>query len=147
MGTMGSPSTESIDGLDFLAKMPHSTPPERTDHRAWRPAQRQRNGGSSQTLSSTHFPLNTLAKHVSASAGRIKDGCATHNLNQRIAGDPFERHAGPGRSFAGRKIRSVDFVQRVVLRFMGVAPCLARRHGNAVSQRETEKDLEVDDAI
>src|SRR3984957_9587064 len=79
----------------------------------------------------------------SASGGWSEDGGATYDLNQRITRDPFQSHAGAGRSFAGRKIRPVDFVQSVVLRFMGVEPCLARRHRHTVSQRETEKNLQV----
>lgn len=62
---------------------------------------------------------------ISSGCGWIDDPRATYDFNQRITWNPFESHASTGRRFAGREISPVDLVQRVVLRFMGIEPCLA----------------------
>jgi hypothetical protein len=49
--------------------------------------------------------------------------------------------------FAGAEVSPVDFVQRIVLRFMRIEPSFTRRHLDSVGVRKTEKNLQMDDAV
>src|SRR5579863_10090337 len=111
MGTIGPPSTESFDGLAFLPKMPaalssagansppHNAPSVVRNERRFPPAFRFMRS----------CPLST--KLVFSNWGwRSDDLGATDDFNQRIAGNPFDRHAGARGSLAGGEIGSVDFI-------------------------------------
>src|SRR5579863_10029984 len=79
--------------------------------------------------------------------GWIHHRCAAYDFNQRITWNPLEGHASARRRFAWREISPVDLVQRVVLRFMSIEARLAGWHVDAVSERQAEKDLQMDDAV
>src|SRR6266851_1758178 len=110
------------------------------------------NDDSNQTSASCVTPFQVpfaklLARRWCGWGGGIDDYCAADDLNQRIAGNPFESHAGAGRSFPRAEVGPVDLVQRVVLRFMCIETCLTGRHWDAIGERKTEKDLEIDNAV
>src|SRR5271170_366863 len=150
MGTMGSPSTMALDTLGFLPKMPaafnfagaNRLPP--TAPSAARNERRfQPNFKFMRSILPTSFAKSSIRKR----GGRSDDHCAAYDFNQRIARNPFQSHAGAGRGFAWGEIVSVDLVQSVVLRFMGIEPCLAGGHRDTVGERQTQKDPEMDDAV
>src|ERR1700690_1178941 len=80
---------------------------------------------------------------VSEGSGRIHYHCAADDFNQRIPRNPIEGHAGARWRFARGEKSPVDLVKRVILRFIGIEPRLAGWHGDAVGERQTEKDLEM----
>ncbi len=75
------------------------------------------------------------------------DRRASNDFDQRIARNPLNRHAGAGWSFPRAEIRPVDFIQRIILRFMGIEPRFTCRHRDRIGVRKADKDLCVDDAV
>src|SRR5580700_1244637 len=148
MGTMGSPSTMALATLGFLPKMPAAVnfagastvpltaPSAARNERRFHP-----------NFKFTRSVLSRPLAKLFISNRRSDDHCAAYDFNQRIARNPFQSHASAGRSFPRREIGPVDLVQCVILRFMGIEPRLASGHRNTVGERQTEKDLEMDDAV
>src|ERR1700722_9314003 len=147
MGTMGLPSREGAEGLSFLPKPPAAInlPGAKRVLLTAPSAARNERRFQSNFKFMCCFPLQVFRQLFIG--GRSDDQCAADDFKQRIARNPFQSHAGTGGSFAWGKIRPVNFVQRVVLRFMRIEPCLAGGHGDTVGERQTEKDLDMEDAV
>src|SRR5579863_10629448 len=122
IGTMASPLTEVVTGLRFLPNAPLAFSPKgaKTLLAAPRAARNVR-----RLQPSFIFRLSPVRLSLCRPCGRTHNLRAADDFNQRIARNPFERHASARRSFSGRKIGAVNFVQGVVLRFVGIEPSLA----------------------
>src|ERR1700683_1704334 len=150
IGTMGLPSVEGADALGFLPKMLAALNLAGVNSELPAAPSAVRN---ERRFQPSFKPMRSFPSMLSANlllggrCGRSAHIHAADDFNQRIARNPFQSHAGTGRSFAGGEIGSVDLVQRVVLRLVRIEPGLAGRHGNSVSERQTKKNLEMDDAV
>jgi len=104
--------------------------------------------GFSRRSSSPEPPAARTVPARALPGGRGRnDHCASNDLDQRIARNPLNSHASARRGFAWAEVSAVDFVQRVVLRFMGIEPGFARRHWDIVGVRKADKNLHMDDAV
>src|SRR5215469_368134 len=148
MGTISAPSTEEAPAtLCFFPKIPAP---------ATRGAAKMLPAAPTAARNERRLHPNFILKipfshcvrlFVRNRRGQIHDFGAADNLNERIAGNPFHRHAGAGRSLAGREISFVDVVQGLVLRLVGIESGLARWRGSSVGQGQTSKDLKMNDVV
>src|SRR5580698_2947988 len=124
MGTMGLPSAEGANGLGFLPNMPAALNFAGVNRLLVAAPSAARNERRFQRK--FKFIRSFLSGHsrlfISKRSGGIHHRCAAYDFNQRITWNPLEGHAGARRRFARGEISPVDFVQRIVLRFMGIEP-------------------------
>src|ERR1700733_1119004 len=126
IATIEAPSRDSVAaGLRFFPKMPAAFSPEGANKLLAAPIAARNERRLQPNFIAN--PLSTDPAHllVRSRSGRIHNSCTADDLNQGIPRNPFDRHASAGGSLAGGKIGSVDLVQRVVLRLVGIKPGFA----------------------
>src|SRR5215472_12830003 len=150
IGRMGWPWREGTDGLCFLpktaafrsggAKMPPvSAPSAARNERRFQP------NFSFKRISS--FLRCRESLFVSSRCLWRDHQCTADDLDQRITGNPFNRHAGARRCFSRREIGPINLVQSVVLSLMCIKPRLGRGHRDGVRERQAEEYIQMDDTV
>src|ERR1700686_3995910 len=138
IAAIGLPSTDGADGFCFLPKLPaafNSEPVSRLPLVTPSAAKKERRLQPSFKLMRSFLSTSFAKLFLGGRRGWIDHQSAAHDFNQRIAGNPFQRHTRPRRRFARGEVGPVYLVQRVVLRFVRIEPGLARRHRNTVRER------------
>src|SRR4030088_1324428 len=154
IGTIGLPSTEGSADFIFLVDIPSAFSlmgANRLPAAAPRVDKKERRFQPDFKFIRSSvfdiFRINLLASRGSGGSSRRDHYGAADDFNQRIPWNPLQCHAGAGRRFPWAEVGPIDFVQCVVLRLMRVEPRFARRHRDAIGERQAQKDLEIDNAV